>query len=422
MPRLIVTSRYIKNKGSNVESLVKYIGTREGVELNSPVNALVNYMGQRPGVVKNGAHGLFDSDDAPIDLKKIAEEFSSHKGRIYTHVISLTREDAEQLGFVSQQAWKNLLRSQSVNIAKNMGITLERFRWIAAFHNTEHHPHVHMMCYDTENKSFLKEQGLDNIRSSIAKEIFREDLTAAYSEKTRLRDDVRKYSKEYMEQLTKTLDGEEANMKIALLLTELSSKLKGLNGKKQYAFMPREIKVIVDDIVKELSQIPQIAEMYRGWCAVQNSIMKTYRNNLADPQPLWERKEFKSIKNAAIQVALSLPVGGINHLQEEKSHGEKEKGDQEKQAQTLQAEAAEESTDTQTDSAGNAYTEEFSNQSELSAIPSPQAITGAVTLAKYLSNFIKAEHAASYGRIGCTERKLLIKEAAKKLEQGQKLE
>ena len=66
-----------------------------------------------------------------------------------------------------------------------MKIPLEQFRWYAAFHNEGHHPHVHMVCYSADGKSgFLTKDGLAKIKSGLAKEIFRQELTEIYSRQT----------------------------------------------------------------------------------------------------------------------------------------------------------------------------------------------------------------------------------------------
>ena len=144
MPKIIVTSTYRKGGGAGKKGgaggLLKYMGTREGVEklplsqakapatkqqqslidtvlkripdavqypeyqeflksgtkgaanefLNSvlkqeeaeKIGKLVSYMAERPGVVKLGKHGLFSQTDAPIDLDKTAEEVANHEGYI----------------------------------------------------------------------------------------------------------------------------------------------------------------------------------------------------------------------------------------------------------------------------------------------------------------------------------------------------
>lgn len=100
MPQIIVTSRYIKpNAHKKFGNYIKYIATREGVEKSVPkqkVNyeldreVFMNYLDSRPN-----SHGLFSETDKQIVLDKVAKEVANHEGAIWTHIVSLKREDAE---------------------------------------------------------------------------------------------------------------------------------------------------------------------------------------------------------------------------------------------------------------------------------------------------------------------------------------
>lgn len=104
MPKIIVTSRYIKpNAHKRFGNFVKYIATREGVEKpvqkQTPERDLdreifMNYLNSRPN-----SHGLFSETDKPIVLDKVAKAVANHPGAIWTHVVSLKREDAERMGY-----------------------------------------------------------------------------------------------------------------------------------------------------------------------------------------------------------------------------------------------------------------------------------------------------------------------------------
>ena len=102
----------------------------------------LKYISERPGVEKAGTNGLFTDEGVPIVLSQVQEEMNNHPGNIWTHIISLRREDAERLGYNTPDAWMHLLRSQRNLIAQQMKIAPENFRWYAAFHNAGHHPHV----------------------------------------------------------------------------------------------------------------------------------------------------------------------------------------------------------------------------------------------------------------------------------------
>ena len=73
---------------------MRYIATRDGVEL-LPRGGYLRYMATRPGA---DAHGLFGDNDI-VDLNTAMSEIAQHSGNVWTHIISLRREDAARLGF-----------------------------------------------------------------------------------------------------------------------------------------------------------------------------------------------------------------------------------------------------------------------------------------------------------------------------------
>ena len=144
----------------------------------------LQYIGERPG-----SNGLFTDEGAPIVLSQVQKEMNESQSNIWTHIISLHREDAERLGYNDPDSWMHLLRSQRNMIAQQMKIAPENFRWYAAFHNEGHHPHVHMMAYSIDPKeAYLTKKGIETIKSNLAKEIFRQDLLQIYQQQADLRD------------------------------------------------------------------------------------------------------------------------------------------------------------------------------------------------------------------------------------------
>ena len=150
MPKLIVTSRYIKsNAHKRFGNYIKYIATREGVEKplqkqesNQELDReiFMNYLDSRPN-----SHGLFSETDDPIVLDKAAKEVANHNGALWTHIVSLKREDAERMGYVDLDHWRNLVRRHISDIAAAQRIVPENLCWYAAFHNKESNPHVHIV-------------------------------------------------------------------------------------------------------------------------------------------------------------------------------------------------------------------------------------------------------------------------------------
>ena len=90
----------------------------------------LKYIDERPG-----SNGLFTDEGVPIVLSQVQKEMNESQSNIWTHIISLRREDAERLGYNSPEMWMYLLRSQRNMISQQMKISPENFRWYAAFHN-----------------------------------------------------------------------------------------------------------------------------------------------------------------------------------------------------------------------------------------------------------------------------------------------
>lgn len=80
----------------------------------------VNYLANRPRVERIGEYGLFTDAGKPVSLSDVQKEASEHKGPVWTHVVSLCREDAARLGYDSAREWMTLLRSKRAMLCKYM--------------------------------------------------------------------------------------------------------------------------------------------------------------------------------------------------------------------------------------------------------------------------------------------------------------
>ena len=367
MPKIIFTSRYIKNPAKvNAGKLIRYMGTREGVEKlptgidNKPptkkqrelicecitavpealmypelkmyqeqetrytasefldafiernadridgVKKLVKYYGERPGVEKLGRHGLFSQTDDKIDIDKIADEVSNHKGILWTHVISLRREDAERLGYNNAEAWKELVRRNALQIAEAHKIAPSEMQWYAAFHNTTHHPHIHLMVYSKDAKQgYLTNKGIEDMRSLFTKDIFCNEMYLAFTLETQMRDEVRAEAKKRIDELLKSAEAPSpASDGIQILYVKLIGQLSNYKGKKVYGYLPKNIKQTVDNIVAEFAKDERIAELYAEWNKANREKLSVYYDKKKLDIPLEENKEFRNIKNAVIRSAV----------------------------------------------------------------------------------------------------------------------
>ncbi|MCH5324298.1 MAG: SEL1-like repeat protein [Eubacterium sp.] len=390
MPKIIVTSRYIKpsDPPSRLYFLVKYIATREGtisnqnnemlyknqvaaknrnkpatqaqkdtienmlkefadvkemfeyqdyikhptmgnasdlitaiVDRNADIvlgrGSYVNYIGERPGVVKEGEHGLFSfSSSGEIDLEQTAREVANHKGNVWTHVVSLRREDAEMVGYAyrndpqqTAEAWRRLVRQHISTIAKNTKIKPENLKWYAAVHNKERNPHTHILVYSSDPKEgYLSNTGIEKIRSAFANDIYKDELSALNENQTQLRDSIKSDAAAVIKSIKEDIqNGSFADKGLISDMLKLKKELRVKSGKHVYKFLPPEIKKIVDNINYRICSDERIQALYSKWCDYQQQRIEIYTSKPVEFPPLHENTEFKSIKNAIIRAVDDMP-------------------------------------------------------------------------------------------------------------------
>lgn len=371
MPRLIFKCPYIKGgaqNASHLDNYVRYISTRKGVEkimrddnslpategqremvrkitkdfplsrgmfeykdyLDAPTRGnasefisralednydsigkrenYVQYIAQRPHVQITETHGLFNETNDRITLTQTAKEVAEHSGNVWLPIFSLRREDATRLGYDNVEAWQTLLTAHIPQLAEAMKIPLEDFRWYAAFHDEGHHPHVHMVCYSEDpTKGYLTREGIKQIRSDFAREIFRSELTQIYQQQTEARDDLRDTTKEMLAEIIDQIQtGSVTDPRVGELLEQLSEKLSHCSGQMKYGYLKKPVKELVDEIIDRLAEDPRISKAYSLWYDLRDEVLRTYKDDMPKRIPLSQQSEFKPIKNIIIAEAVRL--------------------------------------------------------------------------------------------------------------------
>ena len=377
MARLIVKSPYIKcGAGQSAGGYLKYIATRERVEIipdNRPptqkqtqliaklvedfpdeqelmeyedylshptkatASALITlalesnwdrvqgmegyakYIALRPRAERLGEHGLFGDDDA-VDLAAVADELDHYTGNVWTHIISLHREDAERLGYNHADAWRTLLRTHRNDIAAAMKIPPGDFRWYAAFHDEGNHPHVHMMAWSVKpNQAYLSKDGIRQIKSTLTNQIFRQELLHVYEQKSKSRDELVAEARKAMLELVKAMQEMTCiHPEAEQMIWELSRQLGQVSGKKTYGYLPKPMKKLVDEIVDQMARLPTVDTCYQTWWELQCQVEDYYSKDKKRMRPpLSQQKEFRQIKNAVIREAEHLRMNRFSFEDEE---------------------------------------------------------------------------------------------------------
>lgn len=371
MARLIIKSPYIKcGGGQNASGYLQYIATRERVEIvpddrpptrkqeqliqklvkdfsdtkelleyddykATPTKAnasafitlaleqnwsrvqstegYAKYIATRPRAERLGTHGLF-GDAGPVSLDAAMDELSHYTGNVWTHIISLKREDAARLGYDNAAAWRTLLRAHRNDIAAAMNIDPRDFRWYAAFHNEGNHPHIHMMAWSaTPGQAYLDRDGIRQIKSTLTNQIFQQELLHLYEEKSASRDELVRQTRQAMLELAQRMrDGLCICPTAEKKLWELSQKLNDVQGKKVYSYLPKPLKQLADEVVDAMEKLPTVNECYQKWWELQCQLNDYYSEQQRQRPPLSQQKEFRQIKNAVIKEAEYIRQGRMS--------------------------------------------------------------------------------------------------------------
>ena len=291
----------------NASELISTIIERNADIIGNRQN-FVGYMAMRPGVEKRGSHGLFNEKDEPIILNQAANEIAEHKGNVWSHVVSLHREDAVRLGFDNSDAWRELVKRHISGIAKAQNIPLCNLKWYAAYHDTTHHPHIHLLVYSTNPKQgFLTKAGIDKIRSAFANDIFHDDLQSIYQEQTVSRDELKAVSKNEFESIVNMIaSNDRTDPQLEELIRKLYIQLQNVKGKKVYGYLPPEVKETVNNIFSELAKDENIQQLYEKWCSLERLKYKTYTQKEAELPKLVDNKVFQPVRNMIIRTVLNM--------------------------------------------------------------------------------------------------------------------
>jgi len=275
-----------------------------------PGDTYMKYIATRPRVQKQGEHGLFGVETS-VNLPKALEELDSHNGNVWTFIYSLRRSDASRLGYESADSWRGLILSHKAELADALRIPVESFRWYAAFHDESTHPHIHMMVWsDDAKQGFLTKDGIAKMRSVLTNDIFENELHSLYVKKDLAYKELTGTAQEVMQKLIDSMKSRVcANPVIEQKMTELVAALENTTGKKQYGYLRKPLKDIVDTIVDELATDPAVARCYDAWHSVREEIGDFYNSREKERPPLSKQKEFRRIKNMVIAEAENIRLG-----------------------------------------------------------------------------------------------------------------
>ena len=268
----------------------------------------LDYMSHRPGVELRGEHGLWTSGGRVENLAQAVREVAEHPGNVWTPVVAIRRQDAERLGYDNAENWRALVNACLCDIAKGYKIHPDHLQWYAAFHEKEKSVHIHMVIFSTDPKEgYLTQDGIQQVKSAFARQIFQQDLMHVYEQKTEYRNQLQQDAAEVMRELIRQMrEGTLENPHLEQQVEELARRLQTVRGKKVYGYLPPEVKLLVDGIVDALAADERVSKAYDLWNEMRETICRTYSEILPERRPLSKQKEFKPVRNMVIREALQL--------------------------------------------------------------------------------------------------------------------
>lgn len=178
----------------------------------------MRYIATRPRVAKNEGmnHGLFGKlSPGPVtefedwrDVARLVYANSKKHITMYRSVISFDEETAAELNLTDQKAWQRYIENHIMTIAEKNNIRREHLQWACALHKERHHPHIHVVFWDTSSRvknPFTPPAVPNAIRKQLIKDTFAERIRAYGEQKTKSAAELRSISNELVDEFEQHL-------------------------------------------------------------------------------------------------------------------------------------------------------------------------------------------------------------------------
>lgn len=177
-----------------------------------------------------------------------------------------------------------------------------------------------MMAWSVKpNQAYLSKDGIQQIKSTLTNQIFRQELLHVYEQKSKSRDELVAEARKAMLELVKAMQEMTCiHPEAERMIWNLSRQLGQVSGKKTYGYLPKPMKKLVDEIVDQMARLPTVDACYQTWWELQCQVEDYYSE--AEKRirpPLSQQKEFRQIKNAVIREAEHIRMNRISFEDEE---------------------------------------------------------------------------------------------------------
>ena len=149
------------------------------------------------------------------------------------------------------------------------------------------------------------------MRSKLTNAIFRDEMQQIYARKDVAYSDLVEAAQNAMREMISRMQRQVCDSPIIEdNMRQLVQALETTTGKKQYGYLKKPLKQLVDTIVDALAELPEVSECYEVWNQIHEELSECYGHSTPwERLPLSQRKEFRKIKNDIIREAESIRLG-----------------------------------------------------------------------------------------------------------------
>ena len=168
-----------------------------------------------------------------------------------------------------------------------------------------------MVWSDNPKEGFLTRDGIAAMRSKLTNTIFRDEMNQIYERKDVAYKELIETAQDTMRELIRRMNHQLCdNPVIEDTMRQLVQALENTTGKKQYGYLKKPLKALVDGIVDELARQPEVAQCYETWNQIRDELSECYGSRTPrEYLPLSQQKEFRRIKNDIIREAENIRLG-----------------------------------------------------------------------------------------------------------------
>ena len=193
-------------------------------------------------------------------------------------------------------------------IAQALRVPTSKLHWVAAVHNTKHHPHAHFIAYSTEQKSriYLSEDAIEQLKSEFVSEIFAEERHQIFAPREEARQQLEDRLETLFTQLEHNSNAAVTDLLLPEKLAALRKSIESASGRHVYKYLPKDTKAMVDKLLDEISEVPEIKELLTEYNKYQQQLEAYYKtpDELKPLSAATTRSNLYPLKNLVVQYAL----------------------------------------------------------------------------------------------------------------------